>query len=61
MNESIILLSPGPGIKPEFLATMIPVTTNGNCFLTFVVVMNGYSRETWAMEPNPSFEWYRLY
>ena len=57
MNESTILLSPGPGIKPEFLATVTPVKTNGDCLLPFEIVLNGYSRETWAMEPNPSSGW----
>mmetsp|Transcript_22342 Transcript_22342/g.36751 ORF Transcript_22342/g.36751 Transcript_22342/m.36751 type:complete len:430 (-) Transcript_22342:11-1300(-) len=51
MNETTIMLTPSPGVKPEFLATVEPVskTSASQQFsLPFEVVLDGYTREPWS-------------
>ena len=52
MNESTILLAPSPGAKPDFLATVTPLNPSkgDEDLLPFEIVLDGYSREKWAME-----------
>lgn len=52
MNETTIMLTPSPGVKPEFLATVEPavsMTTSPQQFsLPFELVLDGYTREPWS-------------
>lgn len=51
MNETKIMLTPSPGVKPEFLATVEPVSMTGSeqhFSLPFEVVLDGYTREPWS-------------
>lgn len=51
MNETTIMLTPSPGVKPEFLATVEPVSITGSgqhFSLPFEVVLDGYTREPWS-------------
>jgi hypothetical protein len=52
MNETTIMLTPSPGVKPEFLATVEPVsmtTSSSQQFsLPFELVLDGYTREPWS-------------
>ena len=45
------MLTPSPGVKPEFLATVEPVSMTGSrqqFSLPFEVVLDGYTREPWS-------------
>lgn len=53
MNETTIMLTPSPGVKPEFLATVEPapasITSSSQSFsLPFELVLDGYTREPWS-------------
>eukprot|EP00984_Skeletonema_dohrnii_P020897 scaffold10294_cov102-Skeletonema_dohrnii-CCMP3373.AAC.7 len=51
MNETTIMLTPSPGVKPEFLATVEPVSTDASSqqlSLPFELVLDGYTREPWS-------------
>ena len=51
MNETTINLTPSPGMKPEFLATVEPLsttTTSQQFSLPFEIVLDGYTREPWS-------------
>jgi len=51
MNETTIMLTPSPGVQPEFLATVEPVSTDASSqqlSLPFELVLDGYTREPWS-------------
>ena len=54
MNETTIMLTPSPGVKPEFLATVEPLSMKSSSSqqqhlsLPFELVLDGYTREPWS-------------
>jgi hypothetical protein len=60
MNETTIMLTPSPGVKPEFLATVEPLSMKSSSSqqqqlsLPFELVLDGYTREPWSSGMNNS-------
>ncbi|KAL7455853.1 hypothetical protein ACHAWC_007367 [Mediolabrus comicus] len=58
MNETTIMLTPSPGVKPEFLATVEPLSMKSSSSqqqqlsLPFELVLDGYTREPWSSGMN---------
>jgi len=58
------MLVPSPGAKQEFLATVTPISTQDEDLLPFEIVLDGYTREKWAIENsdhNTSLGWKSIY